>query len=125
MRAYALKWSLTFGCFFLLAPVCQARDCRIKTTSAPLHAVIGNGPGCSQIVEVKLCAPSGKKPSSSSIKDLKVSSNVEVENEVKNVDDNCIEARVTVRSHTVMGPPIWQYCQEGSYDGVAELAYCQ
>ena len=97
----------------------------MKTASAPLHAVIGSGPGCAQVVEVKVCAPLGKKPSSSSIKDLKVSQNVEVENEVKNLDDNCIEARVTVRSRTVMGPPIWQYCQEGSYDGVAELTYCQ
>jgi len=125
MKARALTWSLTLGCLSLLAPVCHARDCRMKTASAPLHAVIGSGPGCAQVVEVKVCAPLGKKPSSSSIKDLKVSQNVEVENEVKNLNDNCIEARVTVRSRTVMGPPIWQYCQEGSYDGVAELTYCQ
>jgi hypothetical protein len=125
MKAYAFKRSLTLGCLFLLAPVCYAGDCRIKTASAPLHAAIGSGPGCAQIVKVKVCAPPGKKPNTSSIKDLKVSENIEVENEIKNVDDNCIEATVTVRSRTVMGPPILQYCQEGSYDGLAEVAYCQ
>lgn len=121
MKAYALKWSLTLGCFLLLTPLCHARNCRMKTASAPLHAVVGGSQGCAQVVEVKVCAPAGKTPNSSSIKALKVSSNIEVEN----VDGGCIEAKVTVRSRTVMGPPIWQYCQEGSYDAVAELAYCQ
>ena len=97
----------------------------MKTASAPLHAVVGSSQGCEQVVEVKVCAPAGKTPHSSSIKDLKVSSNIEVENEVENVDGSCIKARVKVWSRTVMGPPIWQYCQEGFYNGVAELAYCQ
>jgi len=125
MKAYALKWSVTFGCLLLLTPLCHARDCRMKTESAPLHAAVGSSTGCAQIAEVKVCAPAGKTPSSSSIKDIKVTDNVEVENEVKNVDGGCIEAKVTVRSRTVMGPPIWEYCKDGSYDGVAELVYCQ
>lgn len=125
MKAYALKWLLTLACFLLLTPLCQARDCRMKTASAPLHAVVGNSQGCAQVVEVKVCAPAGRTPNSSSIKDVKVSENIEVENEVKPVDGGCVEAKVTVRSRTIMGPPIWQYCQEGSYDGVAELIYCQ
>ena len=125
MKAYALKWSVTFGCLLLLTPLCHARDCRMKTASTPLHAAVGSSTGCAQIAEVKVCAPAGKTPNSSSIKDVKVSDNVEVENEVKNVDGGCIEAKVTVRSRTVMGPPIWEYCKEGSYDGVAELVYCQ
>ena len=125
MKAYALECSLTLACFLLLTSLCYARDCRTKTASAPLHAAVGSSQGCAQVLEVKVCAPAGKTPNSSSIKDLKVSSNIEVENEVKNIDGGCIEAKVTVRSRTVMGPPIWRYCQEGSYDGVAELTYCQ
>ena len=126
MKAYTLKWALTLSCCLLPIAPCQAQDCRrIKTESAPLHATVSSSQGCAQVVEVKVCAPAGKTPNSSSIKAVKVSDSIDVENEITNVDGGCIEAKITVRSRTVMGPPIWQYCQEGSYDGVAELAYCQ
>ncbi len=124
MNACVLKGLLTLGLLLLLAPLCYARDCRMKTANAPLHAVVSSG-SCVQVAEVKVCAPAGKKPSSSSIKELKASSNIEVEDEIKHLDDSCIVAKVTVRARNVMGPPIWQYCAEGSYDGLAELGYCQ
>ncbi len=124
MIAFALSRPLTFGCFLLLPSISYAHGCRIETASAPLHAAVGGGQGCSQKVEVKVCAPTGKVPKASSIKDIKISPNVDVESEAKNVDGGCVEAKVTVRSRTVMGPPIWEFCQEGSYEGRLELAYC-
>ena len=113
------------GCFLLLPSLCHAHECRIETASTPIHAAVGGGHGCSQQVEVKVCAPPGKMLRSPMVRDLNISPNIDVSNEVKNVDGGCIEAKVIVRARNVIGPPIWQYCPEGSYDGRVELAYCR
>ena len=124
MEASALKWPLILVCLFLPA-LCHARDCWTKTATAPVHAAIGSGPGCALIVEEKLCAPPGKAPVASAVKELKASPNVEAENQIRNLDGGCIEAKVTVRSRSVVGPPIWEYCEDGTYDALVELSYCQ
>jgi hypothetical protein len=125
MKLRAAKWLLASCCVIAFSPVCAAKGCLTKTESAPLNAAVGALQGCAQVVTVKLCAPQGKKVGSSAIRDLKSSSNIEFENQVKTIGGGCVEASVTVRSRDVMGPPFLQYCGEGSYSGLAELVYCQ
>jgi hypothetical protein len=112
--------------FLLVLPAsCLAQGCKIGTASAPLHAAVGGGQVCLQKVKAKVCAPAGKVIKSSSVKDLSASPNLDFKSEVKNIDGGCVEATVTVWARNVMGPPIWQYCPEGSYEGRAELFYCR
>jgi hypothetical protein len=126
MLTFASNCPLTLAFFLLLAPApCPAQECKIGTASAPLHAAVGGGQGCSHIFEVKVCAPAGKVIKSSSVRDLSASPTIEFDKELRNVDSGCVQAIVTVRAHSVIGPPIWQYCAEGSYEGRAELIYCR
>ena len=66
-----------------------------------------------------------QKPHSSEIKNSKISPNIEFEHEVKKVDDSCISATVTVRARDVIGPPMLEFCRDGSYEGLVELVYRQ
>jgi hypothetical protein len=117
--------SLALGCVFNLPLACYA-DCRIQTARTPLRAVVGGGQGCSHIIEAKLCAPVGKAIKSSEIKDLNISPNVELaDREIRTLDGNCVQARLTVRARTIYGSVFWQVCSEGSYDGRIDLAYCR
>ena len=126
MTTLASVRPLTLACVVVLLPaVCQARDCKTGSASAPLHAAVGGKQGCSQKIEVKVCAPAGKPVNSSSVRDLSASPNIEFDKEVKNVDGGCVLATVTVRARNIIGPPIWEYCSEGSYEGQVELAYCR
>jgi hypothetical protein len=123
MLTFASHCTLTLSCFLLVAPApCPAHECKSGTASAPLHVAAGGGQGCSHIVEVKVCAPAGKAVKSSSVRDLSASPS---DNELRNVDGGCVQATVTVRARNVIGPPIWQFCSEGSYEGRAELIYCR
>ena len=110
---------------FILAPVCHARECGTGTASAPLHAAIGAGHGCQQRIEVKVCAPAGKKIKSSAIKDTNISPNIEINREPLKANESCVEAKVSVWARDVIGPPFWQYCREGAYEGVLEVIYCR
>ena len=125
MITFASSRALTLVCFLVLPPLCHAHECKIGTATAPLHAAIGGGHGCSQKLEVKVCAPAGKALKSSSVKDLNASPNIDFKSEVRNAGNGCAEAEVIVRARTVMGPAIWEYCQVGSYDGRVELTYCR
>jgi hypothetical protein len=116
--------TLTIGSIIMLAPVCQARECGTATASAPLHAAVGGGRNCAQTIEVKVCAPAGKKIKSSSIKDLSISPTIEIDRQIRNADESCATAKVSVWARDVIGPPFLQYCREGAYDGVVEVAYC-
>jgi hypothetical protein len=124
MMAFTLSRGLTLACFLLVPTLCHAHGCKIETASAPLHAAVGAGKVCSQTVEAKACVPSGKKPKSSSVRDLSASPSIDFSSEVKDAGGGCFEGKVTVRARNVMGPPFLQYCSEGSYDGRVEVAYC-
>jgi hypothetical protein len=74
-------------------------------------------------VEVKVCAPAGKAVKSLAVKDVSASPNINFDKEVRNVGGGCIGAMVTVRARSVIRPPIWRYCAEGTYEGRAELIW--
>jgi len=109
----------------LVPALCHAEGCRTMIESAALHAAIGGGHGCSQIVTAKLCAPAGKTIISSGIKDVNVSPTLAAIGAVGNAGTSCIEAKVTVRARVTLGPVFWESCDEGAYEGRAELAYCR
>lgn len=112
--------------FFILAPISisHARECRTGTASAPLHVTVGGGHACAQKIEVKVCAPAGKKIKSSSIRDQNISPNIELDRQIQSADENCVAAKLSVWSRDVIGPPFLEYCPEGAYEGAIEVAYC-
>ncbi|MGO8777382.1 MAG: hypothetical protein ACLQKK_00440 [Rhodomicrobium sp.] len=117
---------LILGCFLALPPaLCHAHGCKIEMVSAAVHAVVSAGQGCSQKVEVKVCAPAGKAIKSSSVKGLSASPNIDFNSEVKDAGGGCVEAKVMVWSRSTIGPAFLAYCPEGSYDGRVELTYCR
>ena len=120
-----LRLGLVSAYILLVPSLSEAEGCSVTTVSAPLQAAIGGKKACVEIVQSRLCTPAGKAIRSSGVKEISVSSNVEIQNEVQNVGSNCIEVKITVRSRNVIGPPIWEFCREGSYAGRAELTYCR
>jgi hypothetical protein len=125
MRNFSWSRWLASSCFLLLPALGQARACKIETASAPVHATVSAKHGCLQKVEAKVCAPSGKTPKSSAVRDLNASPNVDFKSEVNAAGGGCVEGTVTVRARDVIGPPFLQYCSEGIYEGRLEVLYCR